>query len=139
MFHGLPDLFPGRGPVHVVHLVQVDMVGLQPAQAGLAGAADVVRRQTTIIRARPHRLVHLGRQYQAVTLATALQPAPDDLFREAEALRHVDAGVHGSIHDGKAGRLIGKLAEVHGAKAQPADLQARAAQRGIVHGELLQE
>ncbi|KAG1486851.1 hypothetical protein G6F53_013879 [Rhizopus delemar] len=55
------------------------------------------------------------------------------------AVEQVDAGVHGSIHDGKAGRLIGKLAEVHGAKAQPADLQARAAQRGIVHGELLQE
>ena len=28
-FHGLPDLLPGCQTIHVVHLVQIDVVGLQ--------------------------------------------------------------------------------------------------------------
>ena len=43
--HGLPDLVPRCVPIDVVHLVEVDVVGLQPAQAVLAGLAEVQRRQ----------------------------------------------------------------------------------------------
>src|SRR3954447_1162935 len=41
--HRLPDLVPRRGPVDVVHLVEVDVVGLQPTQRPVAGVADVAR------------------------------------------------------------------------------------------------
>jgi hypothetical protein len=47
---GLPDLFPRSGPVDVVELVQVDVVGAQPAQAVLAGLADVQRGQAAGVR-----------------------------------------------------------------------------------------
>src|SRR5512147_1967455 len=40
-FHRLPDLFPGRFAVNVVHLVQVDMISLKAFQAGFAGPQDV--------------------------------------------------------------------------------------------------
>ena len=42
-FHGLPDLLPGRQAVHVVHLVQVDVVGLQALERTFHGLADVQR------------------------------------------------------------------------------------------------
>ena len=44
LLHRLPDLLPGRVPINVVHLIQVDDVGLQPAQAVLAGPLDVGSR-----------------------------------------------------------------------------------------------
>src|SRR5206468_1044037 len=45
LFHRLPDLLPGRFAIDMMHLVQIDMVSPQPLQAGLAGAADVERRE----------------------------------------------------------------------------------------------
>ena len=48
LFHGLPDLFPWRGAVNVMHLVQVDMIGLQPAQAFVARPPDMVGRQAAV-------------------------------------------------------------------------------------------
>ena len=44
--HGLPDLFPRSQPVDMVHLVQVDVIGLQSTQAVFAGLSDVVGGQT---------------------------------------------------------------------------------------------
>src|SRR3954463_8118930 len=40
LLHRLPDLLPRRPPVDVVHLVEINVVGLQSAQAGLARAAE---------------------------------------------------------------------------------------------------
>ena len=55
-FHRLPDFFPRCLAIDVVHLVQIDVIGLQTAQAFLAGAADVIGRQPAFIRpARPFR------------------------------------------------------------------------------------
>ena len=36
-FHRLPDLFPRRAAVDVVHLVEVDVICLQPAKTIFAG------------------------------------------------------------------------------------------------------
>ena len=41
LFHPLPDFLPGRVAVNVVHLVHINVVGLQAFQAGLARAFDV--------------------------------------------------------------------------------------------------
>ena len=62
LLHRLPDVLPRRGPVDVVHLVRVDVIGLQPPHARLARAPDVVGRQSAVVRAESHRLVHPGRQ-----------------------------------------------------------------------------
>src|SRR5215211_1007791 len=72
LLHRLPDLRPRRGPVDVVHLVQVDVIGLQPPHARLAGAANVVGRQSAVVRAESHRLVHLRRQDDVVAVPAAL-------------------------------------------------------------------
>src|SRR5690606_32695199 len=42
LLHRLPDFLPGRCPVDVMHLVEVDVVGVQPLQTGLAGTPDMV-------------------------------------------------------------------------------------------------
>ena len=72
LLHRLPDLLPRRGAVDVVHLVQVDVIGLQPPQARLAGASDVVGGQPAVVRAESHRLVHLRRQDDVVAVSAAL-------------------------------------------------------------------
>ncbi|KAG1432787.1 hypothetical protein G6F57_022699 [Rhizopus arrhizus] len=80
-FHRLPDLVPGRVPVDVMHLVQVDVVGLQAAQAILARFPDVVCGQPAVIGPQPHGLVALGGQHDAVAPRAVLrQPAPDDFL-----------------------------------------------------------
>jgi hypothetical protein len=70
----------------VVHLVEVDVVDLQPPQARLAGAADVVGGQSAVVRAQPHRLVHLGRQDDVVAVPAAPQPPADGLLGDAVPL-----------------------------------------------------
>ena len=69
--HRLPHIFPRRGALDVVHLVQVDVVGLEPAQAGVARLADVIRRHALVVDARPHRIAQLGRQHDSLAVAAA--------------------------------------------------------------------
>ena len=93
--HRLPDLVPRGVPVDVVHLVQVDVVGPQPLQRGVAGAADVQRRQLALVRPRAHAAVELGRQHGSLAPAAAAgEPVADDLLGPADV----------------PGRLVGGLA-----------------------------
>ncbi|VGC13759.1 Uncharacterised protein [Klebsiella quasipneumoniae] len=71
LFHRLPDLLPGRVPIDMVHLIEIDMVRFQPFQAGLTGPADMVGRQVFVVRTRVHRLVNFRGQHYPVTLTTA--------------------------------------------------------------------
>ena len=141
--HGLPDLVPGRVPVDVVHLVQVDVVGLHPPQRALAGPADVQRRQLVLVGPVAHRPVQLGRQDHLVAAPAALgEPAADDLLGDALALlpavdvggvEEVDALLEGPVHD-RVGVLLGGLrTEVHRAQAQPADQQPGPSEMGVLH------
>src|SRR5213079_1576314 len=84
--HGLPDLVPGGVPIHVVHLVEVEVIGAQPLQALLAGAADVQGREAALVGPVTHLSVDLGAEHDLVAPAAALgQPAPDDLLGDALA------------------------------------------------------
>jgi hypothetical protein len=49
LFEGLPNLVPGAIPVHVVHLVKIDVVGLEPFEAAFAVLADLVRRKAAAV------------------------------------------------------------------------------------------
>src|SRR5438105_2083222 len=89
LLHRLPDLFPRRGSIDMVHLVQVNVIGLQPPQARLTRPADVVGRQPTVVRTNTHRLVHLRSEHDVVAVPTALQPPSDHLLRDAVALGHI--------------------------------------------------
>ena len=142
--HRLPDLVPAGAPVDVVHLVEVDVVGLQPLQAGVAGPADVQRREPPLVGPVPHVAVELGGQDHLLAAPAALgEPASDDLLGGAAPLgaavdvgrvEKVDSGLQSRVHDGKRGRLIRLGPEIHGAQADAADAEAGAAEVGEVHG-----
>lgn len=150
LFRRLPDLLPRSRPVDVVHLVQVDGVGPQAAQAGLGGPADLVGGQVLVVRAEAHRLVRLRGEHDLVAASAApAEPASDDLLGQAVALLHVralraavdvrgveqvDARVHRGVHDRETGGLVGGVPEVHGAERETADLQTAAAEMGVLHG-----
>src|SRR3954449_2911324 len=139
----LPDLLPRRLQVDVMELVEVDPVGLQPAQRGLAGADDVARRQEGVVGPVGHAAVHLGRQHGLVPPLPALgEPRADHLLGAALALgepvdvgrvEEVDPLLEGAVHDRVRVLLGGLPAEVHGAEAQPRDRQAAAAQVRVLH------
>jgi hypothetical protein len=146
-FHGLPDLLPGRQPVHVVELVQVDMVGLHAPQRFFTGVPDVQRRKTGRVGPVAHVPVDLGGNDDLFASRAALRkPAPDDLFGDALAglpavdvggIEEVNAQVEGFVHDDEAigfGRLGAK---VHRPEAQTGNFQAGAAQLREFHDFLL--
>ena len=107
--HRLPHLVPRRGPVDVVHLVEVDVVGLQAAQAGVARGADVTRGEAAVVRPLRHRSVDLGGEHDLLASVAALrEPVADDRLRRARALvaavpvrgvEEVDAVIERLVHD----------------------------------------
>jgi hypothetical protein len=141
--HRLPDLVPRGVPVHVVHLVQVDVVGLEALEGRIARTADAQRRQVSLVGPFAHLLVDLGGDHGPVAAPAALrEPAPDDLLGQALAgMPAVDVGgveeVHallvGAVHDREGVLLRGLRAEVHGAEAQPAHGQPGAAEVRVLH------
>jgi hypothetical protein len=79
--HRLPDLVPRGAAVDVMHLVQVDVVGPQSPQRGVASPADVQRGQLALVRPRPHVAIELCRQHGALAPAAALgEPVAEDLL-----------------------------------------------------------
>ena len=59
----------------MVHLVQVDMIGLQPPKAVIARPSDVmIGGEAAIVRAGAHRLVQLGRQDKTVAASPVNSP-----------------------------------------------------------------
>ena len=142
-FHGLPHFFPRRAAIDVVHLVEIDVIGLQAAQAFFAGAADVIGGQEALVGPFAHAPEDLGGDDDFLAPTAALrEPAPDDLLGDAFAhfpavdvggVEEVDAQFQGAIHDGERIFFGGVRAEVHRAQTQRADFQAGAAQWDIVH------
>src|SRR5205814_424833 len=101
-------LLDGGVVVPAVDLVQVDVVGTEPAQRVVDGTEDVLARQALVVRAVPGRPVHLGRQH--VVVATREQFAeqpPGDLFADAARVRvgcveECDSLLDGAPDDGFA-------------------------------------
>ncbi len=144
---GLPDLVPRRVPVDVVELVQVDVVGPEPFQAGVHGPADVDRRKLVVVGPRGsvtgHVAVHLGGEHDLVAPLAALgEPGADDLLGPALVagspvdvgrVEEVDSRVQRRVHEGVAVGLVGQRTEVHRPEYESADLQSRASQLYVLH------
>ena len=140
--HGLVD---GRAGVIEVGLVEVDVVGVQPAQAVLHGCHDVAAAQSLAVGAVPHAAANLGGQHDLAAVAACLHPAADDCLRHAAGVAinpagvnvgsvdEVAAGLHKGIHHLKRGWLVGRPAPLHSAETKFTDLEAGAAQIAIVH------
>ena len=149
LLHRLPDLFPWRCAVDVVHLVQVEVVGVEAAQAGLTRVPDVPGGETTFVGPVPHLAIHFAGQDDLLAPAAALgQPAADDPLRVSctgpvgpatvavGRVEEVDAVLEGTVHNRPAVLFRGLGTEVHGSQAQAAHLQSSTTQVRIVHVSL---
>ena len=139
----LPDLLPRRLPVDVVHLVHVDVIGLQPLQGCIARVPDRERRQPRLVRPLPHLAVDLGGEHDLLPpTATLREPVADDRLRRSDALaapvhvrgvEEVDAVLERPIHDRERVLLRGLRSEVHRPEAQPAHDHAESSQMRGLH------
>ena len=93
-------LFDRRAPVEAVDLVQVDEVGVEPLQRGVARFDDVLARQPeAVARAVVRAAVALRRNHYVVTIhADLAQRSPQHFFRGAvgvnvRGVEEIDAGV----------------------------------------------
>ena len=141
-----------HGTVRPVELVEIHVVGLQPAQRGVDRLVDVpgVEPRQAAVRPQPGpagRPRDLGGEHHPVPSAAGLQPGPDDPLRRAVGLgpgrdrigfgrvEEVDPVVEGVVDLGVALALAVLLAPGHGAEADRGDGDPRAPQRtGIGRG-----
>ena len=126
----------------MVHLVDVDVVGLQALQRCVARAADVERRQLALVRPLRHVAVQLRREDGFLpTPAAAREPVANDVFGQAlvvpavniRGVEEVDAELVGAVHDVVTVGDIGHRTEVHGPEAEAADAEAGAAKVCVIH------
>ena len=93
-----------RGDVESVHLVEIDMIELEPLQAGLDGLHDVIAREPSRVRALAHLAEHLGRDDHIVArdaeIAQRLTSEPLRLSLAVDVRRvdEIDAGIEGTPH-----------------------------------------
>ena len=122
--------------IDAVDVVEVDVVGLQPLQAGIDGAHQVAAREARVGDVGPHLLRALGGQHPAVALL--LDGRADDLFGAAVGVDvggvdEVDAALGRMVDDAPRLRLVGGAAEHHGAEAELRHLDAARAEEAVSH------
>jgi len=78
---GLERLLERSLTVPLVHLVEVDVVSAESAQAGFSAADDVVPGQTGIVGPFTHGHPHLGRNEHVIAIRA--QRLAEDLLRGA--------------------------------------------------------
>ena len=116
-----------------VELVEVDVVGLEAAEAGFALLDDVAAAVAAGVGVfRIHGAVHLGREDDLVATTVPLERLARDLLALAEGVdvggvEEVDAGVEGAVDNRVRLFGLGTPAEHHAAEAEARDLHTRAA------------
>ena len=135
----LVDVGAGIG---AVDLVQVDVVGVEPAEALLALADDPAARVALHVGVGAHVAVDLGRQHDVV--AAALDRLGDDRLRltgrvHVGGVDEVDPGVERGVHDVDRLVVVGVAprAEHHRPEAERADADPGPADHAVFHRRLL--
>ena len=126
---GAKGLVLGYGQAGPVQLVEVDAVGLEPAQRVLTGFDDVIARDAPVIRPLAHLAVDLGGQNDFVAPAVLFEGAADELLAFAVvvdigSIDEVDAPVQGAVDNLYRFFAAAWIGEVHGPQAQRGDLYA---------------
>src|SRR5688572_3445688 len=83
-FHCLPDFFPRCAAVDVMHLVQIDVIGLHPLEAAFDCHADMIGGEPALVGAFSHPTEDFRRKDDLLTPPTTLsKPSPDDVLGDA--------------------------------------------------------
>ena len=123
----------GVGPVQ---LIEVEMIGLEPAQASLDLRHDVVAAAPPVIRPLTHLVVDLRGQHNPV--APALDGLSDQLLRpslgvDVGGVQHVNPGIERGMHQGDCRSGFDPPTELRRPQPQGRDPHTRAAQLAILH------
>ena len=132
--------------VPAVNLVQIDVVGPEPAQARVDRREDGLARQPASIGSRAHRKEHLGGDHQFVAAGIILQCLSDDLLRRTVRIRiggveEIDPEVDGfadqwpALMLGQSPRVISALGNSvsHASEAQRRHLKAGIPEIFVLH------
>jgi hypothetical protein len=137
---GAQRLLQVHAGVVAVQVVQVQVVGAEPAQAGLARALDPAARVTRAVAPLTHGVAELAGQHPVLARAAAQQFAEHRLaLAEGVDVRGVDevdaviARVRQDLARLGGGGLVG---EHHGAQAQGGHFERAAAEAAVLHSGL---
>jgi hypothetical protein len=149
VIEGAEGLLFGHRDVLHVDLIEVDAIGLQPAQGVLAALHDPVPRRAALVRPVTHREAELGGEDHLVTRLALLEPVAEHALGQAVltvdvgGVDEVDTSVESPIDHPVCGRLVHAglvherllvgLAERHRAQTQRRDADARRSQVPILH------
>src|SRR4029077_1448555 len=143
MIEGGQRLLDGGRRVPAVRLVEVDVVGLQPPQAPLAGADDPVPRKTFGISAWVHPPTALGGHDDGIALGgVLLEPAADDLLGgslgtdgrvDIGGVDEVATALDVVVEQPVRGALIGLLAERHRSERELGDKEPGSSKQSLTH------
>ena len=129
-------LLDGRAAVRRVHLIDIDVVRLQPSQRSLARIHGVLARRAAVVRSRPCPVAELRRHDHAV--APTLERSAEVLLRPAREVRVCgvevgNTGVDRRIDDALRAVDIDLVAERVTTKANGRNLQAGLAKLTKLH------
>ena len=132
-----------------MHLPQVDIVGAQPLEAGLAGCDQMMARRADVVRHRSHPEARLGRDQELV--AAAGDRLAENLFGKAGRIgigtvEQGDAGIERDV-DHAGGfvdlgltpdlQLFAGAAESGGAETKDGHTEARGTKKSVFHAAIL--
>jgi len=141
--HGTQSLLQRRRRIVEVEVVDIDVVGVEAAEAVIDGAVQPFAPQPPhvgILAHLDHRVGDLGRQHPAV--AVLADQLSDDALGGTEGIGvggvdEVDAGVAPCLDDPLGCVLEDLVAEHHGAEADRRNPQSAAPESPVFHAEVL--
>jgi hypothetical protein len=148
LVEGVERLFDGREGVEGVHVVDVDVIGLEAAQTAFDLAAQVITRGAFVVRAVAHAEGGLGRD--KCLIAIAFEGFAEDLFGatvavDVRGVEEIDADFKTDVEQmagffyvsgAPCAKEISIATEGSGAEAEDGDFEAGASEDSVFHGRL---
>ena len=142
----LERLLDRRARVPAVDLIEVDVVGAEPAEARVDLCHDRLARQPGAVRPRPHPSVHLGGEHNLLARDEVPERPADDLLArparvDVRGIEEVDPGVERAADKRPALVLLQRpgvrpscrVAIGHAAEANARHFEAGRPELGVLH------